>query len=94
MASKPIDPKVVPQPQPGFHEEEIDSELVLYHPEAAQVVYLNPSATIVWCLCDGHRSLADIIAVLEGEYPNEQTIEPDVHSAIYRFTNVGAISLS
>ena len=94
MTQPTLLPEAVPQPQTGFHEEEIDQELVLYHAETARVVYLNPAATVVWRLCDGQRSLEEIITMVEQAYPEGEKIGVDIHLAVSEFIDFGAISIS
>ena len=94
MTQQALPPEAVPQPQTGFHEEEIDKELVLYHAETTRVVYLNPAATVVWRLCDGQRSLEEIISMVEQAYPEGQTIGTDIHATVSEFLDFGAISMS
>jgi hypothetical protein len=57
--------------------EVIDNEVVLYHPQKTAAVYLNATAAMVWGLCDGTRTVADIVALLETSYPDEQPIIAD-----------------
>lgn len=48
---------------------EIDGEIVLYDPKRNRVHTLNPTAAVIWQLCDGSRTidqLADDMAILYG----------------------------
>ncbi|MCB2214622.1 PqqD family protein [Desulfofustis glycolicus] len=46
-----------------------DGEHIVYHPILATSVYLNDTGAIIWQLCDGTRTVAEIIAVLTECYP-------------------------
>jgi len=60
----------IPVPADFVEAELVDNEVLLYHPRHASAVYLNPTAALVWGLCDGHRTVADVIALLESSYPD------------------------
>ena len=49
--------------------EVVEGELLLYHPQKASSVYLNQTAALVWGLCDGARSVGEIVRVLGDSYP-------------------------
>ncbi len=55
--------------EPGFLLERIDNEIAVYHPTKTLSVYLNESSALIWELCDGSRSTAEIIALLTELYP-------------------------
>lgn len=54
---------------PGLRHEQLDDELLLYREETARVVALNPTASLIWELCDGRRSLGEIETLLRGAFP-------------------------
>jgi hypothetical protein len=61
------------------------------HP-AKQGIYLNETATVIWRLCDGSRSVDDIISVLTEAYPDMVVqVTSDVQNAIDRLVRLGAI---
>jgi len=85
----------IPVPNQNFKIEEIDGETLLYHLGQTKTVYLNESATIIWQLCDGKRSIKDIVAMLQSHYPDQaDSIENDVSAAIDQFVEEGAVELS
>ena len=52
----------IPVPAAGVEMEVVEGEVLLYHPQQTRAVYLNPTAAVVWGLCDGSRSV-------RGDYP-------------------------
>lgn len=63
--------------------EDMDGELLLYHPPTAITLHLNGPSAIVWQLCDGKRSCADIIQMVKEAYPEQaEQIEGDVLKAV------------
>ena len=67
--------------------QEFDGELVLYDLEKMKVIYLSETATLIWQLCDGKRTIGEIVHLLRDAYPdNGHVIEADVESAMAHFT--------
>jgi len=67
--------------------EKIDGEVSVYHPTLTTAVYLNETGALIWELCDGSRSVADIIDTLCELYPESSTqIEIDVKTLVSQLT--------
>ena len=47
-----------------------DDEILLYDPQRATGLWLNETASLVWRLCDGQRTVGEIVAFLQGAYPS------------------------
>ena len=85
----------IPRTVAGVKLETLDDETLLYHPSLTKAIYLNPTATIVWCLIDGERSIDSIARILKSSYPNgNDSIEGDVFGVIESLQGQGAITLS
>jgi coenzyme PQQ biosynthesis protein PqqD len=84
----------IPHPKPDFQLQQLDNEIVLFHPSQTRVLYLNQSASLVWSLCDGKRSTAEIIRVLSEAYPDAAAdISADVQATLKLFLENGCIQL-
>lgn len=84
----------VPQAADDFELEEIDGEILLYSPSATRSVYLNTTASLIWRLCDGNRSVGDIVNQLKEAFPEAQErIEDDVTRSIQLFIDNEAMRL-
>jgi hypothetical protein len=57
--------------------EVIEGELLIYHPGQTRAVYLNPQAAVIWGLCDGSRSIAEIANLIEENYPEAKSVAKD-----------------
>jgi coenzyme PQQ biosynthesis protein PqqD len=91
----PIDPARVPCRIPGYAAEQIDGELLLYHSGRTTVVYLNQTALMIWQLCDGRRSAADIADLLAAAFPGERAaIADDVVQALQHLVEQGVVALA
>lgn len=57
--------------------EDMDGESLLYHPGTTTTLHLNQPSLLVWNLCDGERSVQDVITTLQEAFPdqNEQIAE-------------------
>ena len=82
----------VPRRVAGAREDQVDGELLVYMPTATRAVYLNGSAATIWGLCDGVRSLAEMVELLAENYPEAaKTIDADVIEAIDQLRAAGII---
>lgn len=65
--------------------ERIDGEITVYHPTLTTSVYLNETGALIWELCNGKRSVADIISILSEIYPESaDQIETDVKDVVIK----------
>ncbi len=72
--------------------EQLDDELLLFHPGKRQVFYCNETASMIWQLCDGQHSTEEIIQLLIDSYPESANeIAKDVQSTLEQFHTHGAI---
>jgi hypothetical protein len=89
-----IDQSKRPRQNEGYMLEELDGELLLYHLDQTKTVYLNNSAAIVWHLCNGENSIAEIVAFLAEKYPEAvEEIAGDVQETLLKLLDTGALSL-
>ncbi|MGO9357951.1 MAG: pyrroloquinoline quinone biosynthesis peptide chaperone PqqD [Xanthobacteraceae bacterium] len=74
---------IIPLRDPEIVTDTLEGELVLYHPQRTTAIYLNQTASLIWGLCDGHRSLAEIVELLAMHYPDAgSNLETEVREAI------------
>ncbi|MGA8261628.1 MAG: pyrroloquinoline quinone biosynthesis peptide chaperone PqqD [Arenicellales bacterium] len=85
--------QAIPHPNTEFNLEEIDDELLLYHPAKTKAVYLNETAALVWQLCDSKRSVSEIISLLEENYPESSSIKSDVEATLKQLADNGAVEI-
>ncbi|HSH41281.1 MAG TPA: PqqD family protein [Arenicellales bacterium] len=87
-------PETIPSANTEFSLEEIDDELLLYHPAKTKAVYLNETAALVWQLCDSKRSVDEIVTLLEENYPESDTVRSDVEKTLQQLADNGAVELN
>lgn len=84
-----------PRRAAGLRTELLDDELLLYHAERTRVIALNPTASLIWSLCDGGRSLAEVERLLVDAYPEAASRIPvEVEQAVKLLVEEGALELS
>lgn len=84
-----------PRPVSGLRSELLDDELLLYHAERTRVIALNSTASLIWSLCNGGRSLAEVEKLLVDAYPEAASrIPADVEQAVKLLVEEGALELS
>jgi hypothetical protein len=83
-----------PTQKPDYRLEKLDDELLLYHPDRTVIMYCNPTASLVWQLCDGQRTIGQMIDLLRAAYDQpEAVITADVLAALEQFCRHGAVQL-
>ena len=74
--------------------EKMDNELLLFNPQNLVVLYLNESASVVWQLCDGLRTMRQMADLIAEAYPETaSSILDDVQNTIKLFKDKGAVIL-
>lgn len=77
---------------PNISEYEVEEEVVLYDPRSDSAHVLNPTAAIVWWLCDGDHKVRDIARELGDLYDKEpDSVRPDVEEIVEGFLKSGLI---
>lgn len=85
---------LIPQRHGRYLLEEMGSESLVYRRPAKQGVYLNETATAIWKLCDGTRTMQQIADVLAENYPDAaEAVRADVIDAIDGLVRSGALKL-
>jgi pyrroloquinoline quinone biosynthesis protein D len=69
----------------------VDGEVLLYHPQKTRAVYLNPTAAVVWGLCDGSRSVREIIRLIGESYPDAGSLTDDVLATLNQLQESGVL---
>lgn len=71
----------------------MEQETVLYAKETEAIHVLNPTALLVWDLCDGEHSVEDMEKAIRNEFSvgEEGTISQDIQGVIDRFFKEGLL---
>lgn len=64
----------------------------LTDPEARVALRLSPSAAVIWALCDGQHTVAEMVRRLREAYPDaDAAIDVDVRETLITLTEHGAV---
>jgi len=81
-----------PCPAPGYQVEILDDEVLLFHPTSRAIFRSNSTGALIWELCDGQRTVADIVNILSAAYPEAaKQIQQDVPDTLRAFAEHKAI---
>ena len=84
---------LVPVPVADVKAEAIEGELLLYHARHTRAIYLNPTAAVIWSLCDGHRRVGDIIQLIGESYPeSKDSLTEEVFATLAQLRDNGVLS--
>jgi hypothetical protein len=89
-----IETELVPIRKDDYRLEQLDDELLLYHPNEEKIVYLNQTGSLIWGLCDGSHNIEQIIRLLSDAFPDAaEAIPSDVRKAVTAFKEAGCIEV-
>ena len=61
-------------------------------PRHTKAIYLNPSAAVIWSLCDGQRRVGDIIQLIGESYPeSKDQLTEEVLSTVAQLRDSGVL---
>jgi hypothetical protein len=76
----------------NYNLEDLDGDMLLYNLESSSTLHFNTSAAIIWQLCDGERSVGDIVGLIQESIPDTgDDLERDVLAAVEEMIRNGAL---
>jgi len=85
-------PQTIFRPADDVEAEIVGTEMVLYHPTLTSAIYLNPTAALIWGLCDGQRSVHEITGIIANTYPDAgPTLADEVGETVDRLQQNGVL---
>jgi pyrroloquinoline quinone biosynthesis protein D len=82
----------VPRQVAGVETEVVGKEVLLYHPGETRAVYLNPTAALIWGLCDGNRAVREIVRLIGESYPDAgKGLADEVRATLKQMQESGVI---
>ena len=88
-----VDRQVIPRPRPGYKLAELEGESMLYHGAEGKALYLNETASMIWRLCDGTRSVGAIEGLIGDAYPDAPQLSADIDDAMRLLIEHGAVDI-
>jgi hypothetical protein len=81
-----------PRRAAGFQVETVDDELLLFDHEHGRILALNPTGALLWHLCDGARTVGEIVELLQQGYPEAAAAIPaEVAETLAKLSEAGAL---
>jgi len=75
--------------------EEFDDWAVLFNPDTAQAVGINPVGVSVWRLIDGKRTIKDVVQKIEQQFDDvSETVQEEVSAFVENLTEGGFVGSS
>ena len=72
-----------PHRKPHYRLEQLDGEVLLLHPGKTRTMCLNTTAALVWRLCNGEHTTAEIVKLLQEAFSNaDGSIVADVEETL------------
>jgi hypothetical protein len=68
----------------------MDGEYLIYSPGGSKALFLNNSAAVIWNLCDGQRTVQEIVELLADVYPGFD-MAAEVQNAINSLSQEGVL---
>ena len=81
----------VPKPAGNIEREVIEGEVLLYSPQKTRAVYLNPTGAIIFGLCDGTRSVREIVNLVAESYPDTENLTHQVIVTLNQLQESGVV---
>jgi coenzyme PQQ biosynthesis protein PqqD len=83
----------VPVRREGASGVELDDNIAVYDDVGQLMILLNSSAGAVWNLCDGTRTVGEMITELAETYPDgAAVIRDDVRDTLRKLAEIGLVS--
>jgi pyrroloquinoline quinone biosynthesis protein D len=84
----------IPRRHERYAVEWMDNESLIYRSPSKMVIYLNETATVIWRLCDGTRTVKQIVDLLVNAFPEAASdVRVDVKETIDELVRNGALTL-
>jgi hypothetical protein len=80
-----------PEPASGIDVHEVDDGFVVFDGSTDRVHYLNPTATVVFSLCDGTRTTKEIAGLVQSAWELDAPPVDDVDACIAQLRDEGVL---
>lgn len=84
----------LPRRHAQYAVEWMDNESLIYGSTSKLAIYLNETATMIWKLCDGTRTVKQIVDLLSNSFPEATSdVKADVKETIDELVRKGALQI-
>lgn len=91
--NRQLQESVVPAAKPGIVVEALGDETLLYSAEGKAIHVLNPTANLIWTLCDGSHTISDMEKAVRANFavPEAHDLIKDVQQTLDTFRGKGLL---
>jgi hypothetical protein len=82
---------LAPEPAPDLDVHEVEDGLVIYDLTNDRVHYLNPTASVVYALCNGRRNVDEIVELVRAAWELPDRPEAEVRACLEQLRDEGVI---
>lgn len=94
MSAVPLRDEDRPRPAAGYRLEVLDDEVLAYSTGAETLVRLNATAAALWALCDGERTVGQILDLLAEAWPDQpEAVRRDAREALAALVGGGVLAV-
>ena len=87
-----VEPGYVPRKAADVLELDMEDGLIVYNHDSSLVHHLNPSAALVWRICDGEASVTQLSAEVAEEYSLvRQNVQRDLQGLVAELDALGLV---
>ena len=87
-----VEPDYVPRKAADVLELDMEDGLIVYNHDSSLVHHLNPSAALVWRICDGEASVTQLSAEVAEEYSLvRQNVQRDLQGLVAELDALGLV---
>lgn len=82
-----------PKTNPKILRRQLDGEWILFDPEAESIHVINEMANVVWTMCDGSRTIDEMVTEIDERYevPDTGQVRSDVEGILASFAELGVL---
>jgi len=80
-----------PQPAVGLDVHEVEDGFVVFDAATDRVHYLNPTASVVFALCDGNRTTLEIAALVQSAWELDTAPADEVIACVAQLQHEGVL---
>ena len=82
-----------PRQKPNIMANDLGEQVALYSVEGKAVHVLNPTAHLIWDLCDGEHSLEDIELAIRSSFaiPEGRDVQADIRRTVAELSEKGLL---
>ena len=81
-----------PAPAAGLDVHEVEDGFVVFDAATDRVHYLNPTATVVFSLCDGTRTVEEVAALVQSAWGLDAAPVEDVSACVDQLRDEGVLT--